>query len=112
MTGEINNETLKVMNQPRCGDSDVNNDRLRVRIRRFSTRGKWHKTNFKYFLSYGNDLPKKDQARIIQMSFKHWSDVCPTLNFSRTNDSSNTDIKIRWVQFISDILPIEFIKKP
>ncbi|XP_074626799.1 collagenase 3-like isoform X2 [Acropora palmata] len=107
VTGEINNETMRVMNQPRCGDSNVSNDGLRVRIRRFSTRGKWHKTIFKYFLSYGNDLPKRDQARIIQRAFKHWSDVCPTLNFTRTNDSSNADIKLSFGTYRHGGIPNE-----
>jgi len=107
VTGEINNETMRVMKQPRCGDSDVSNDGLRVRIRRFSTRGKWHKTIFKYFLSYGNDLPKRDQARIIQRAFKHWSDVCPTLNFTRTNDSSNADIKLSFGTYRHGGIPNE-----
>lgn len=107
VTGEINNETMRVMKQPRCGDSDVSNDGLRVRIRRFSTRGKWHKTTFKYFLSYGNDLPKRDQARIIQRAFKHWSDVCPTLNFTRTNDSSSADIKLSFGTYRHGGIPNE-----
>ncbi|XP_068700600.1 collagenase 3-like [Montipora capricornis] len=107
VTGELNDETLEAMKKPRCGDPDVGIDGLRVRVRRFSLLGKWPKTNFKYYLSYGKDLPKTSQARIIKRAFKYWSDVCPTLNFTRTNDSSDTDIRISFGSYNHAGIPNE-----
>ena len=81
------------MNKPRCGDPDV--DIEGVRVKRYALRGYWNKRNLTYYLAYGSDLPASDQSRIIARAFKYWTDICPTLNFTRTTDSLNTDIRIR-----------------
>jgi len=92
----LDEKTLEVMNKPRCGDPDV--DIKGVRMKRYATRGIWNKRNLKYYLAYGNDLSQKDQSRIIARAFKYWSDIAPTLNFTRTNDSRKTDIRISFGQ--------------
>lgn len=94
VTGELDDETLEVMNKPRCGDPDVNNEQG-VRVKRYATRGIWDKTNLTYYLAYGADLKRSVQSQIIARAFKYWSDICPTLNFTRTNDSLKADMKLR-----------------
>ena len=86
-----------MMNKPRCGDPDV--DIQGVRMKRYATRGVWNKRKLSYYLAYGNDLTHREQSRIIARAFKYWSDIAPTLNFTRTNDSTKTDIRIRSVYF-------------
>lgn len=92
VTGELDEDTLHVMKKPRCGDPDVGNDGIRVR--RYATVGKWSKTSFTYYLSYGDDMTKADQSRIIARAFKYWSDAEPVLKFNRTNNYNKTDFRI------------------
>ena len=82
-----------MMKKPRCGDPDVGGDGIRVR--RYVTVSKWSKTSWTYYLSYGDDLTKADQARIIARAFKYWSDAEPMLKFNRTYNYNKTDIRIR-----------------
>lgn len=92
VTGELDEDTLHVMKKPRCGDPDVGNDGIRVR--RYATVGKWSKTSFTYYLSYGDDMTKADQSRIIARAFKYWSDAEPVLKFNRTYNYNKTDFRI------------------
>lgn len=95
VTGELDDDTLYEMKKPRCGDPDVNIGGLR--IKRYATRGKWGNTTLAYYLSYGDDMNKTEQSRIIAEAFKYWSDVAPKLTFNRTYDFNKTDIRIRSV---------------
>lgn len=81
------------MKKPRCGDADV--DRVGMRVRRYATFSKWSKTDLTYYLSYGDDMTKADQSRIIARAFKYWSDAEPMLKFNRTYNYNKTDIRIR-----------------
>ena len=87
-----------MMKKPRCGDPDVESDGMRVR--RYAVFGKWSKTNFTYYLSYGDDMKKTDQARIIARAFKYWSDAEPMLKFNRTYNYNKTDIRVRFGYFL------------
>lgn len=93
VTGELDEDTLYVMKKPRCGNPDV--DSGGIRVRRYAILSKWSKTNFTYYLSYGDDMTKADQARIIARAFKYWSDAEPMLKFNRTYNYNKTDFRVR-----------------
>lgn len=95
VSGELDEETLYQMKKPRCGVPDVDDNGDRVRVKRYSTWGKWRKRDLKYYMTYGEDLSHADQSRIIAQAFKMWSDVAPKLRFTRTSSVSNADFRIR-----------------
>ena len=96
VTGRLDEETLEEMKKPRCGVPDFGVHGESMRVKRYSTFGKWSKTNLKYYLSYGEDLSKRDQSRIFAQAFKLWSDVAPKLKITRTYKVSDADLKIRF----------------
>lgn len=55
VTGKLDQATMKVMSKPRCGLPDVVSKDEGKRMKRFSTWGKWRKTDLKYYVSYGAD---------------------------------------------------------
>ncbi|XP_074160498.1 interstitial collagenase-like [Sminthopsis crassicaudata] len=87
VTGKPDDETLKIMKEPRCGVPDV-----------FSfviTEGnpKWEKNNLTYSIeNYTPDLTKEDVDDSIRKAFKVWSDVSP-LTFTKISEGE-ADIKI------------------
>ena len=96
VTGELDEETLYQMKKPRCGVPDVDENGRRLRIKRFSTWGKWRKTDLKYYLSFGEDMSEADQARVMARAFQMWSAVASKLKFTRTLSVSNADFRIRF----------------
>ena len=94
VTGQLDEETIYQMKKPRCGDPDV--DISGGRQKRYATQGQWRKTNLKYYMTYGDDMSYDHQARIMARAFKYWSDVAPRLRFSKTNDPSKADFRIRY----------------
>ena len=96
VTGELDEETLYQMKKPRCGVPDVDENGGRLRIKRFSTWGKWRKTDLKYYLSFGEDMSEADQARVMARAFQMWSAVASKLRFTRTLSVSNADFRIRF----------------
>ena len=93
VTGELDEDTIYEMKKPRCGVPDV--DVSGWREKRFATSGKWWKTNFKYYMTYGDDMSHDHQARIMARAFKYWSDAAPRLRFAKTNDLNKADFRIR-----------------
>lgn len=58
------------MNKPRCGFPDEKSGNS-LRVKRYDARyEKWSKTFLKYYLSYGEDLSRNDQAKIFSKAFK------------------------------------------
>ena len=93
VTGELDEDTLHEMKKPRCGVPDVDN--TGGDQKRYATLGKWHTTDLKYYLTYGDDMSHQRQARIIADAFKYWSEKAPKLRFARTNDLSKAHFRIR-----------------
>ncbi|XP_053564553.1 collagenase 3 [Bombina bombina] len=87
ITGKIDNETMEVMRQPRCGVPDVQ------RYSFFEGRPKWQKTTLTYrIVNYTPDMAASDVDFAFARAFKLWSDVTP-LNFVKVN-SKDADILI------------------
>ncbi|XP_036600315.1 neutrophil collagenase-like [Trichosurus vulpecula] len=90
-TGQPDEETMEVMEMPRCGVPDVLGYKL--------TEGnpKWKKNEITYrIINYTPDLPKADVDSAIEKAIQIWSGPAP-LKFTRIN-SGEADIKISFVR--------------
>ncbi|KAK9402473.1 macrophage metalloelastase-like [Crotalus adamanteus] len=86
ITGKIDTETIKVMEQPRCGVPDV------LEYQTFPGRPKWNKNILTYRINnYTPDMPKDQVDRAIANAVKVWSDVTP-LQFKKTNGPADIEI--------------------
>ena len=64
------------------------------RVKRYSTYGKWSKTQLTYYVEYGADLSRSTQDKVFAKALKFWSDVS-RLSFSKASSARSADIKIR-----------------
>ncbi|XP_075448519.1 collagenase 3-like [Ascaphus truei] len=77
ITGKLDEDTMDMMKQPRCGVPDVGEYNF------FPRKLKWSRYNLTYRIeNYTPDLPPADVDKAIKKAFKVWSDVTP-LNFTR-----------------------------
>ncbi|XP_070799766.1 macrophage metalloelastase-like [Pituophis catenifer annectens] len=86
VSGKIDTETIKVMEQPRCGVPDV------LDYRKFPRAPKWNKNILTYRINnYTPDMPKNQVDRAIANAVKVWSDVTP-LQFRKTTGPADIEI--------------------
>uniref|UniRef100_A0A098LYR8 Matrix metallopeptidase 7 n=1 Tax=Hypsiglena sp. JMG-2014 TaxID=1550645 RepID=A0A098LYR8_9SAUR len=86
ISGKIDTETMKVMEQPRCGVADV------LEYRRFPGAPKWNKNILTYRINnYTPDMPRKQVDRAIANALKVWSDVTP-LQFRKITTPADIEI--------------------
>ncbi|MFQ5649520.1 MAG: DUF6623 family protein [bacterium] len=87
-TGKLDDQTLNLMQQPRCGCPDM---------AEFANTGRrWPTTNLTYgFQEFTPDLPKVQVIRAIEQALSLWQAVTP-LCFRRVAMSSSPDIVIRF----------------
>nr|XP_056714848.1 matrix metalloproteinase-18-like [Euleptes europaea] len=84
VTGKIDAETRKLMEQPRCGVPDVAEFRTAPQI--------WNKKALTYRINnYTPDLPRFKVVEIIQKAFNVWSEVTP-LTFHRIYTPADIEI--------------------
>ncbi|CAF90839.1 unnamed protein product, partial [Tetraodon nigroviridis] len=87
VTGVLNNETIEVMKEPRCGVSDISRYGL------FPGKPRWTKELITYRITrYTPDLPQSQVDETIAKAFQLYSDVIP-LNFKQIY-SGTADIMI------------------
>ncbi|KAM8977656.1 stromelysin-1-like [Pelodytes ibericus] len=71
-TGKIDNETLKIIQKPRCGVPDVQ------RFSFFPEKPKWTKTTLTYrIINYTPDISQSEVNSAISRALQLWSDVTP-----------------------------------
>lgn len=89
VTGDLNEETLDRMGQPRCGCADV---------AEFATSGrKWSTNNLRYaFQNFTGDLSSQDCIQAVEQAFALWAAETP-LRFTRVPLAAGPEIIIRFV---------------
>ncbi|KAG8452988.1 hypothetical protein GDO86_004699 [Hymenochirus boettgeri] len=101
VTGKLDEETLELMQQPRCGFVDVGH------FSSFPGSPSWKKKDLTYkILNYTPDMTEAEVDQAIQRAFKVWSDVTP-LTFTRINNGV-ADIEISFAaQVHNDFYPFD-----
>uniref|UniRef100_A0A672HD90 Matrix metallopeptidase 30 n=1 Tax=Salarias fasciatus TaxID=181472 RepID=A0A672HD90_SALFA len=88
-TGQLDSNTLEVMNRPRCGFTDV------LRYSHFEGGPKWDKTVITYRVTeYTPDLTQSEVDETLAKALKLYGDVTP-LDFKQI-DSGTADIMIKF----------------
>jgi len=89
VTGELDEDTLALMGQPRCGFPDMGEF--------VDTGRKWPTNNLTYgFQEFTSDLPNNQIIRAMEQALALWGAVTP-LCFRRVAITANPDIIIRFV---------------
>ncbi len=95
--GYCDEETTKLLNQPRCGIADKSHIHRGAdgRLAPYVTVGaKWPNNNLTYkYLNSTPDLSVDRQREINNEAFQKWAEIC-ALEFQHEQDNQNTDITI------------------
>ncbi|XP_022110634.1 matrix metalloproteinase-14-like [Acanthaster planci] len=97
-TGELDNDTMRMMNMPRCGMPDVVGHSLDAkRKRRYSLGSRWSKTDLTFRIdSVTSDIPSRsDIDDTLEAALQVWADVTP-LTFTRVSGNTPADIVINF----------------
>uniref|UniRef100_A0A8C5N8E7 Matrix metalloproteinase-17-like n=1 Tax=Gouania willdenowi TaxID=441366 RepID=A0A8C5N8E7_GOUWI len=111
-TGVLDDETLKLMDTPRCSLPDIvgSEDMLkRRRKKRYALSGlKWHKTDLTWSVhSYPRAAvsPGMTNSLVVTLlthAFKAWSDAAPLTFRQTSSDSSGGDIRVSFARLLHD----------
>ncbi|XP_046637880.1 uncharacterized protein LOC124316155 isoform X3 [Daphnia pulicaria] len=96
-TGELDKETLELINKPRCGVADrIRPSSSSTRRKRFAIQGShWPKKQLTYKIKkYTEDMPKSDVDRGIARAFQMWADVTDLTFVHVNNELADVDIDI------------------
>ncbi|XP_063416950.1 72 kDa type IV collagenase-like [Mytilus trossulus] len=92
ITGELDQETIEKIKQPRCGVADFN-ESSRDRPLQFNAPGyKWSKRRITWKLTgFTNQLSNSTQTSAFESALKKWSDVTPLI-FENTDSFPDIEI--------------------
>ncbi|KAK7602614.1 hypothetical protein V9T40_008203 [Parthenolecanium corni] len=97
VTGELNNDTVRMMKMPRCGVKDKRNPKPveHSRFRRYVLHGsKWPELKITYRITkYPSGLKKSKTDKDVKKAFDAWSEVSP-LSFVQKTSRKQADIEI------------------
>lgn len=100
LTGEVDEETQKVMQMPRCGVADlIEGQEVHPQgVSSFvASGGKWSSNQVTYkFVNGTIDLPGTTEREIVRQAFQVWAEVIP-LTFQEVTGSADATILISWV---------------
>uniref|UniRef100_A0A915DIT1 Peptidase metallopeptidase domain-containing protein n=1 Tax=Ditylenchus dipsaci TaxID=166011 RepID=A0A915DIT1_9BILA len=96
--GLLTQQTMELMMQPRCGNSDVSRSILERR-KRFVYISRWENKN------YTKDIPRPEIKQTVKKAFHLWSSQVKitsmeslTLIFEEANSEAEADITILWAE--------------
>ncbi|XP_063958200.1 50 kDa hatching enzyme-like [Lytechinus pictus] len=93
MTGVLDEDSMNLMNTPRCGMKDMESFADMMRRKRFALGSRWDRTDLTWnIIGDSQDLPRAQVESIMERAFTAWSDVS-SLTFRKVS-SSEPDIKI------------------
>ncbi|XP_020290861.1 matrix metalloproteinase-14 isoform X2 [Pseudomyrmex gracilis] len=97
ITGELNDETAKLMATPRCGVKDKVGPAADGRSKRYALQGsRWRTKNLTYKIAkYPSGLNKQEVEKEIAKAFNVWSGETD-LTFTRKTGHDNVHIEIRF----------------
>ncbi len=89
-TGKVDEETLRVMNMPRCGVPDFEPGEDYKKSKRFTPRTPWRSKQLTYkILNYTPDMSSHDITRNFDAAFYQWENACG-LSFSKKTSGDAT----------------------
>jgi len=96
VTGDLNQETIELMNTPRCGVKDKIGFGTSSRSKRYALQGsRWRVKDLTYKISkYPRNLDKADTDKVVKEAFGVWASVTP-LTFTQKK-SGPVHIEIRF----------------
>jgi len=99
-TGVVDDELLKLMATPRCGNDDKKHTAFKgLRFSPYAANGQvgqWHKLKITYaFESYTPDLPRSTTEKIIAEALDMWAKVT-NVEFRLIRDTKTADIRINF----------------
>ncbi|KAK3609338.1 hypothetical protein CHS0354_024880 [Potamilus streckersoni] len=99
-TGVVDHRTIELMQRPRCGNKDFEDDTLGIRKKRYITAPtKWEKKDLTFrILNYTPDIPRSEVRKAIIDAFKVWSDVTQLTFTEIVHGQVEADILIQFAR--------------
>ena len=94
-SGQLDDDTMAMMQSPRCGTPDVDRTDDDEEPARFLAKGKWSKTDLTYRVEkYTTRLAREEVDKVVAKAFDYWAQVS-SLTFTRKN-TGVVDIVIKF----------------
>ncbi|XP_054270072.1 matrix metalloproteinase-2 isoform X2 [Macrosteles quadrilineatus] len=95
ITGDLDQETLQLMNTPRCGVKDKIGFGTSSRSKRYALQGsRWKVKDLTYKISkYPRNLAKAETDKVVKEAFGVWASVTPLTFTQKKSGSAHIDIR-------------------
>jgi hypothetical protein len=97
-TGELDNDTRKMMARPRCGVPEYTASKAKeTKFAYYPGKPKWNKLDLTYALeNFPFGIERETIKSSIKAAFDVWKSAVPTFNFSLSDRISSSNIKLRF----------------